>query len=151
MGPFPAGGSTDILGRLMRQRPGPVLGTTIAVDNKTSSPPSKKPKWISGPRSSRPRASSWSHRSLPDSAQRTTRLQDVLEDTRVDAVLVLTSAGAGANIMAFDHQPHREVLRDFVQAVRDDTTPAVNGQSALLVHRLIDDMMTSSRFWANAH
>ena len=61
------------------------------------------------------------------------------------------ASGAGANIMAFDHQPHREVLRDFVQAVRDDTTPAVNGQSALLVHRLIDDMMTSSRFWANAH
>ncbi len=32
--PFPAGGTTDILGRLIRQKLGPVLGTTIVIDNK---------------------------------------------------------------------------------------------------------------------
>ena len=32
--PFPAGGITDILGRLIGQKLGPVLGTTIVIDNK---------------------------------------------------------------------------------------------------------------------
>ena len=32
--PFPAGGTTDILGRLIAQKLGPVLGTTIVIDNK---------------------------------------------------------------------------------------------------------------------
>jgi tripartite-type tricarboxylate transporter receptor subunit TctC len=32
--PFPAGGTTDILARLIGQKLGPVLGTTIVVDNK---------------------------------------------------------------------------------------------------------------------
>ena len=34
--PFPAGGTTDILARLIGQKLGPVLGTTIVVDNKGS-------------------------------------------------------------------------------------------------------------------
>ena len=32
--PFPAGGTTDILARLIGQKLGPALGTTIVVDNK---------------------------------------------------------------------------------------------------------------------
>jgi tripartite-type tricarboxylate transporter receptor subunit TctC len=32
--PFPAGGTTDILGRLIGQKLGPILGTTIVIDNK---------------------------------------------------------------------------------------------------------------------
>lgn len=32
--PFPAGGSTDILARLLSQRLGPALGTTIVIDNR---------------------------------------------------------------------------------------------------------------------
>ncbi|MEO7401052.1 MAG: tripartite tricarboxylate transporter substrate binding protein [Polaromonas sp.] len=32
--PFPAGGTTDILGRLIGQKLGPVLGTTIVIDNR---------------------------------------------------------------------------------------------------------------------
>ncbi|MGH8805228.1 MAG: Bug family tripartite tricarboxylate transporter substrate binding protein, partial [Polaromonas sp.] len=32
--PFPAGGTTDILARLIGQKLGPVLGTTLVIDNK---------------------------------------------------------------------------------------------------------------------
>jgi tripartite-type tricarboxylate transporter receptor subunit TctC len=32
--PFPAGGTTDVLGRLIAQKLGPALGTTVVVDNK---------------------------------------------------------------------------------------------------------------------
>ncbi len=32
--PFPAGGTTDVLGRLIGQKLGPVLGTTVVIDNK---------------------------------------------------------------------------------------------------------------------
>jgi tripartite-type tricarboxylate transporter receptor subunit TctC len=32
--PFPAGGTTDVLGRLIAQQLGPVLGTTVVIDNK---------------------------------------------------------------------------------------------------------------------
>ena len=34
--------------------------------------------------------------------------------------------GSGANIMAFDHRPHRVVLKDFVDAVRDQREPLVS-------------------------
>ena len=32
--PFPAGGTTDVLARLIAQKLGPALGTTIIIDNK---------------------------------------------------------------------------------------------------------------------
>ena len=32
--PFPAGGTTDVLGRLIGQKLGPVLGTTVIIDNR---------------------------------------------------------------------------------------------------------------------
>lgn len=54
------------------------------------------------------------------------------------------TSGSGANIMAFDHQPHRAVLQDFVAAIRNNTEPAITGRSALQVHRLIAAMMESA-------
>ncbi|MDW5442059.1 Gfo/Idh/MocA family oxidoreductase [Polaromonas sp. SM01] len=54
------------------------------------------------------------------------------------------ASGSGANLMAFDHQAHRAVLQDFVNAIRSNTDPAVTGRSALQVHRLITAMMASS-------
>ena len=54
------------------------------------------------------------------------------------------TSGSGANIMAFDHQPHRAVLEDFAAAIRDNAEPAVTGRSALQVHRLIAAIMESA-------
>ena len=53
------------------------------------------------------------------------------------------ATGSGANLMAFDHGPHRAVIEDFLRAVRTGAQPAVSGRSALPVHRLIDAMMRS--------
>ncbi len=54
------------------------------------------------------------------------------------------ASGSGANIMAFDPQPHRAVLQDFVAAIRNHTEPAITGRSALQVHRLIAAIMESA-------
>ncbi len=54
-------------------------------------------------------------------------------------------SGGGADPMAFDHAPHRAVIQDFLQAVRDGRAPLVTGRSALGVHRLIDAIMASAR------
>lgn len=53
-------------------------------------------------------------------------------------------SGGGADPMAFDHGPHRAVLQDFANAIRENTKPSVSGSSALQVHRLIAAMMESS-------
>ena len=52
--------------------------------------------------------------------------------------------GTGANVMAFDHRPHRAVIADFLQAIRQGQTPAVSGRSALQVHRLIAALTDSA-------
>jgi UDP-N-acetyl-2-amino-2-deoxyglucuronate dehydrogenase len=56
-----------------------------------------------------------------------------------------TGSGGGADPMAFDHAPHRAVLEDFANAVRENAELSVSGRSALQVHRLIAAMMESSR------
>jgi predicted dehydrogenase len=53
--------------------------------------------------------------------------------------------GGGSDPMAFDHGPHRAVLLDFVEAVRDNRDPAVCGRSALAVQRVIDAILASAR------
>ena len=65
------------------------------------------------------------------------------QDGRVTRAGERQATGSGANIMAFDHGPHRAVIADFMQAVRLGGAPAVTGRSALAVHRLIDAMMRS--------
>ncbi len=54
------------------------------------------------------------------------------------------STGSGANLMAFDHQAHRAVLSDFVQAIRTNGEPTTSGRSALRVQQLIAAMIESS-------
>ncbi len=55
------------------------------------------------------------------------------------------STGFGANIMAFDHDAHRTVIADFIDAVKTGREPAVSGRSALDAQRLIDAIIGSSR------
>jgi UDP-N-acetyl-2-amino-2-deoxyglucuronate dehydrogenase len=53
------------------------------------------------------------------------------------------ASGAGANPMAFDHAPHRAVIADFLQAIEQDREPQVSGASALLVQRVIGQILGS--------
>ena len=55
------------------------------------------------------------------------------------------ATGTGANVMAFDHQPHRAVIADFLQAIRQGQAAAVSGRSALQVHRLIAALTDSAQ------
>jgi UDP-N-acetyl-2-amino-2-deoxyglucuronate dehydrogenase len=55
-----------------------------------------------------------------------------------------TSGGGGADPMAFSHEPHRRLIEDFVDAIREGREPTVSGRGALAVHALIDAMLESS-------
>jgi predicted dehydrogenase len=55
-----------------------------------------------------------------------------------------TAGGGGADPMAFSHEPHRRLIEDFVDAVREGRQPLASGRSALAVHALIDAMLDSS-------
>jgi len=54
-------------------------------------------------------------------------------------------SGGGTDPMAFDHAAHRDVLQDFLDAVRQGREPAVTGRSALAAQQVIEAIMTSSR------
>jgi UDP-N-acetyl-2-amino-2-deoxyglucuronate dehydrogenase len=54
-------------------------------------------------------------------------------------------SSGGANPMAFDHAAHRAVLRDFMDAVRQDREPAVTGRSALAAQQVIEAIMASAQ------
>jgi len=55
-----------------------------------------------------------------------------------------SAGGGGSDPMAFSHGPHKLLIEDFVDAVREDRSPRVSGRSALAVHALIDAMLASS-------
>ena len=65
-------------------------------------------------------------------------------DGRTETVGADSGTGGGADPMAFDHGPHRAVIRDFLDAVRDGRPPAVTGRSALAVHAVIEAIIASS-------
>jgi UDP-N-acetyl-2-amino-2-deoxyglucuronate dehydrogenase len=52
--------------------------------------------------------------------------------------------GGGADPMAFDHAPNRDLIADFAEAVRTGRLAETNGHSALQVHYLIDALLTSA-------
>jgi len=56
-----------------------------------------------------------------------------------------TPGGTGADPMAFPHDHHRELLRDFLDAIEAGLEPVVNGEEALNVHRLIEALLASGR------
>ena len=54
-----------------------------------------------------------------------------------------SSGGSGADPMAFPHDHHLAVWRDFLDAVDRDRQPRVSAQEALKVHRLIDALLAA--------
>ena len=52
--------------------------------------------------------------------------------------------GTGADPMAFPHDYHRALLEDFLNSIRKDSQPRVNGEEALKVHRFIDRLLGSA-------
>jgi predicted dehydrogenase len=62
-----------------------------------------------------------------------------------------SSGGTGADPMAFPHDYHRSVWRDFLDAIATGREPRVNGEEALRVHRLIDALLASARSGAPVH
>ncbi|WEK03822.1 MAG: Gfo/Idh/MocA family oxidoreductase [Candidatus Devosia phytovorans] len=56
-----------------------------------------------------------------------------------------TEGGGGADPMAFPFDWHAAQITDFADAIRQGRPPVSTGETALLVHRLIDAMLRSSR------
>jgi predicted dehydrogenase len=52
-----------------------------------------------------------------------------------------SSGGSGADSMAFPHDHHLAVWRDFLDAIDQNKEPRVSAREALKVHRLIDAML----------
>jgi len=55
------------------------------------------------------------------------------------------TTGGGADPMAFTHDWHTGIVRDFADALTENRAPLVTGREALAVHRLIDALIESSR------
>jgi predicted dehydrogenase len=49
--------------------------------------------------------------------------------------------GSGANMMDFSHEPHRDLLVDFIDAIAHKRAPRVTGEDALKTHMLIDELL----------
>jgi UDP-N-acetyl-2-amino-2-deoxyglucuronate dehydrogenase len=71
-------------------------------------------------------------------------LQVVWRDGREEHLEGEARTGGGADPMAFSHEPHRALIGDFIDAIRDDRDPAVTGRDALAAHRLIDALLRSA-------
>jgi predicted dehydrogenase len=55
-----------------------------------------------------------------------------------------SATGSGAEPMAFGHGPHRALIADFADAIRERRAPAADGAAGLAVHRLIEALIDSS-------
>lgn len=62
-------------------------------------------------------------------------------DGREEVLTDGSGSGSGANLMGFSHEPHKAVLRDFLDAIEQDRDPAIPGEEALATQRLIDDII----------
>lgn len=67
-----------------------------------------------------------------------------LDGTR-DETGEASGTGGGADPMAFPHDWHRDVIADFIDAVREGRPPAASGRAALAVHWLVDALAESAR------
>jgi len=73
------------------------------------------------------------------------RLEVHLLDGRKQAVGdAAAGTGGGADPMAFTHHGHQAVIEDFLNAVRENREPLINGTSVLPVQRFIDALLESA-------
>jgi UDP-N-acetyl-2-amino-2-deoxyglucuronate dehydrogenase len=74
-----------------------------------------------------------------------TALRVEYQDGRRDELAGDASAGGtGADPMAFPHDYHLAVWRDFLAAIEEGREPRVSGSEALKVHRLIDALLAAA-------
>jgi predicted dehydrogenase len=74
-----------------------------------------------------------------------TALSVAYHDGRREEVAADASAGGtGADPMAFPHDYHLGVWRDFLAAVEERRPPRVSGREALRVHRLIEALLAAA-------
>jgi predicted dehydrogenase len=62
-------------------------------------------------------------------------------DGRTERVEAEGRTGAGANIMDFPHDAHRDLIADFAAATREGRDPVVTGEEALETQRLIEAIL----------
>lgn len=73
-----------------------------------------------------------------------TALMLAYHDGRREEIAADVSAGGtGADPMAFPHDYHLGVWRDFLDAIEERRHPRISGEAALEVHRLIDALLTA--------
>jgi predicted dehydrogenase len=65
-------------------------------------------------------------------------LRVVFQDGRTDEFRDPSSSGFSAKPMDFSHTAHRELIKDFCAAIREDRAPSIVGEDALRVQRLIE-------------
>ena len=65
-------------------------------------------------------------------------------DGRIETAGTEATTGGGADPMAFPFDWHRDLIADFVAAIRDDRAPRVSGEDGLRVQRLIAAIERSS-------
>ena len=53
--------------------------------------------------------------------------------------------GSGANPMDFSHEPHRELINDFMQAISEKRAPHVSGADALKTQALISELLRAGQ------
>jgi predicted dehydrogenase len=62
-------------------------------------------------------------------------------DGREETLAAEGRTGSGASIMDFPHDAHRDVIADFLDAVKSDRDPAVSGEEALTTQRWIEEIV----------
>ena len=62
---------------------------------------------------------------------------------REEIVADASAGGTGADPMAFPHDYHLGVWRDFLDAIEQRRAPRISGEEALKVHRLIDALLAA--------
>lgn len=74
------------------------------------------------------------------------RLRVDYADGSTEAVQAEGETGSGANVMNFPIDAHRALIRDFLDACRENRDPAVTGEEALATQVLIEDILRKSSF-----